>query len=464
MTNNPTAQDQKLVAWHTSAYNLISDESCIVCLTRQDVYLLGQALTQMRWRTRWQVSDGDTLPDINAIASELEYKLTNCIDFCQTIIDCIETTPQLQQLISSTALGSSIDADTGINSTIADSSVLIENVDCDNDNLFGMTTGLIDLYNNIALDIIEQLSASTNTMGRLGDAIEAIPGIGSLPVDDALQFTESFMDDIEQNYQAAYTVALADEYRCDLFCIAQENCELTFTQIFNYFNNRLITSIVFIDFQDIVEYLTNGFFAGEELVHAFHAFVAGVFMLGGDVIGIDSGKLTNMVSALFNDPNADWTILCTNCTWTSTWLNGSGSPVVDAWTITDGSHNVGTDEIDWVFNGSGSAIIVSEYVFTTDTTITEIDMIVRTLMTASSRFQTISIYDDLDVLQEQVSVLVDATPNVQTNTITLNGISTSVSNGWYITLACSATRTSGHPTGQSYMEKLTVTGIGSNPF
>jgi hypothetical protein len=137
---------------------------------------------------------------------------------------------------------------------------------------------------------------------------------------------------------------------------------------------------------------------------------------------------------------------------------------VDAWTITDGSHNVGTDEIDWVFNGSGSAIIVSEYVFTTDATITEIEMIVRTLMTASSRFQTISIYDDLDVLQEQVNVLVDATPNVQTNTITLNGISTAVSNGWYIRVACSATRTTGHPTGQSYMEKLTVTGVGGNPF
>ena len=67
--------------WHTEQYNALSTETCLVCLTNQEVYLLGQALRQMTWETRWIVGDGDTLPDIDAISSSLEVKLMTCNAF-----------------------------------------------------------------------------------------------------------------------------------------------------------------------------------------------------------------------------------------------------------------------------------------------------------------------------------------------------------------------------------------------
>lgn len=68
----------KLVMWHTELYNAMSDDGCFLCLTDKEVYLLLQATRQMEWSSRWRVADGDSLPDIKALASTLEEKLMTC--------------------------------------------------------------------------------------------------------------------------------------------------------------------------------------------------------------------------------------------------------------------------------------------------------------------------------------------------------------------------------------------------
>jgi len=70
--------DDKQVVWHTEQWNAFNDDCCLLFLSRKDVYLLGQALLQMTWETRWIVGEGDELPDIDALSSELNVKLMTC--------------------------------------------------------------------------------------------------------------------------------------------------------------------------------------------------------------------------------------------------------------------------------------------------------------------------------------------------------------------------------------------------
>lgn len=247
----------------------------------------------------------------------------SCMDLCTLILNCIDSTPELQQAIAQYSLGSSIPIDGEVDTIIAGTNVLRDAVGCDDDNLFGMTTGITDLYNNLALDILEQLVASVNTIGQMGDIIEAIPVLGLAPVDDILQFIEAFVDNLLQNYESEYTVALRDDIRCDLFCLARANCNLTFEEIFDYYNSKLIESIELTDVIALILYMNVTTFTGDKIVYAWNAFVAGIFMFAGDVIGIDSAQLITMVSAMFNDPDSDWSTVCDECEWEQLLVSNS---------------------------------------------------------------------------------------------------------------------------------------------
>lgn len=74
------AQNDKLVKWSVSDYDELGDTQCIICLSERERHLLDAALRVMRWPQRWRVDidAGETIPDIDAIASELSTKLMTC--------------------------------------------------------------------------------------------------------------------------------------------------------------------------------------------------------------------------------------------------------------------------------------------------------------------------------------------------------------------------------------------------
>jgi len=146
------------------------------------------------------------------------------------------------------------------------------------------------------------------------------------------------------------------------------------------------------------------------------------------------------------------------------WLNGFGNPLIDGWVADTGTYNGGTEELDWGIVSASSAGIVIRYVFSSETTITKIEFKTRTFMEASSRQSVIQIFDEFDVLQESVLVVIDSTPNNQTTIVTLESISVNVNTGWYLLAVTGATRTAGVPTGTAFMEELMVRGVGDNPF
>jgi len=251
----------------------------------------------------------------NAIADN------SCMDLCTLILDCINTDTDIQQAIANYSIGSNVPLDAPLDTGISGTDVLegAGIVTCNNDNLFGATTGLVDLMNEIAEDLIEVLSNNSSVIGRVGDAIEGIPILGELPVDDILQLVENFVDDLEQLYQANYTVAVRDQYRCDLFCIAQGDCEITFEQIYDYFEGEFGSTVPTTSVEDFILWFATNSPANALIVPAWHLFIAGIMRFGGMVLDIDSGRLITMVSALYNDPDADWNVLC-NCGTTADFV------------------------------------------------------------------------------------------------------------------------------------------------
>lgn len=285
-------------------------------------------------------------------------------DFCALMIDCINNDSDVRDaLFNALQFGVPASGDDGINETIANGNVLA-GVECDNDQLFGAITGLVDLMNNLATDILLRLSSESNTIGIIGDVIEAIPGINNLSFDDALQMVEAFWDHLLEDYDAYYDTALRDTYRCDLFCLAKDTCTITPQDFFDYFTSKLGEAITTISLIDFLQAVLLQDFSGVYIVHAFHVLISGLWLFGASILSIDSATMARMVNALFNDPDSDWDGLC-DCPSEWSW-NDDFANDQNIWNITNlgyGALAVWTSTIgyEWIdgqtASGSYSRII-----------------------------------------------------------------------------------------------------------
>lgn len=270
------------------------------------------------------------------------------VDLCQLILQCIESTPELQQAIGKYSLTSGATGTTPQQDSILDIDFVNGQIDCDNDKLYGMCLQLTDFLNTVSEDILEQFVTAFAVPSRLGDAIEAIPLIGELPLDDILQALEKLAEQINDAYQAGYDTQIREDISCALFCLAKDNCQLSFRDARDYFGGKLIVPINDTDFNTMIEDIVANNWLGEQSIYVMHWLILNVFIFGGEITGIDADRALVTVSTFFNDPNPDWSILCTDCGWlyTNNWVSSE-----DGWIFPD---NGGFDAPvgNWV-NGLG---------------------------------------------------------------------------------------------------------------
>lgn len=239
---------------------------------------------------------------------------------CDAIVECIETTPEIQDLIAQYGIGATPET-IAIESPANLSKLLIDNrAGCDNDIIFGMAGGLVDMLDSVARRILSLFQSAVSPAGRIGDMIEAIPVIGELPVDDIFQFTEAMMNDIAGGYDGAYDSILRNDIACDLFCIASTDCLLSLEDA------RDVYQVLFaqtIDTSNLLNFLLSmigNIYSGQATVYGLHLLILELMIFGARVEFVDVDRLTNTVLAMFNDPDSDWSILCTDCeTWEHTF-------------------------------------------------------------------------------------------------------------------------------------------------
>lgn len=319
--------DKRVVWWYNEVIQYGSDDK-YYRLTEQQAYMLRAVIPQMKWGSRYL--DGEPSLDWREeMAGEVSERLMSPMEFCDLMADCIENNTGVQTAIrnylASQGYGS---GQTPPPTTIIytdDPPVLDggEIVGCGNDNLFGGVTGLVDLMNSIIEDAFEAFELATTAGERLGAILEAIPFTNILALDDALQFADQLLEQIAQNYAGEYTQALRDEYRCDLFCLVKDTCELDFQVFADYFAQKVGFSINPNDaFEAGMQWFITGVFTSEAIVHAPHALLAQVIAYGGQFFSADPAWLFRATTALMNDPDSDWNVLC-DCTDPTCWFIGT---------------------------------------------------------------------------------------------------------------------------------------------
>lgn len=283
------------------------------------------------------------------------------VDLCQLILDCINTTPAIQQAIGQYSLTSAITEITPEQQIILDTDLFDSQAPCNNDQIYGMTLQLTDFLNAVSEDILELFVTAFAAPGRLGDIIEAIPVIGSLPGDDILQILEKLATQINDAYQAGYDTQIREDISCDLFCISQADCVLTLEEARNYFKDKLTVAVTDTDFLSVANDIIANNWLGEQSIYVMHWLILDTIIFGGEMLGIDVNRMVTTISSFYNDPNPDWATLCVNCSWTSVldltvsdygFVFGTGQLGNPAGVWTDGIGIVGSE-----YQGDGDARI-----------------------------------------------------------------------------------------------------------
>lgn len=244
------------------------------------------------------------------------------VDFCQTVLSCIESNTEIQEAIANFSGGSNI-ADTQVENTGNLATGIIDNpVGCNDDIIYGMTTQLVEFADRLCKDLFEQIDASQLSAVNVGYLLKLIPVVETLPLDELFELTDKLVDDLETGYLSASTQLLKTEISCDLFCLAKDNnCQLTLEMVRDYFEEK--SGIVF-TYTDVGQFLIDfidGTFIGNAIYYGMNTLLFQIFAFGGKFLEYLFEDYLRVISSMFNDPNPDWVTDCDPCvsTWTHTF-------------------------------------------------------------------------------------------------------------------------------------------------
>lgn len=251
-----------------------------------------------------------------------EIPLDSCMDLCQLILDCINSTESLQEVIANFADGSNISSTDGENAGNLASELVNNPLGCNDDIIYGMTTQLVEFADRLCKDLFEQIDASQLSATNVGYIFKLIPFVETLPIDEAFELTDKLVDDIETAYLSASTELLKTSIACDLFCIAKDNgCTLTLEQVRDYFEEQ--SGVVF-TYTNVLTFITDflsGTFIGNAAYYAMNTLFFQTLAFGGKFLEYVFADYLKTIQTMYNDPNPDWNIDCATCipTWTHTF-------------------------------------------------------------------------------------------------------------------------------------------------
>lgn len=280
------------------------------------------------------------------------------VPLCAEIIDCItndqDTRDAIAEAIATDAgIRRAIDAIPQIGAPMGTTQLtgpLTDN-DCDLDVLFAQITGLVETLDTNNRDFLEIMALASTPGKRLAQVLAAIPVLETLPIDDIVNYVSKMYDEIVAGYNAAWTDAVKDMYRCDLFCLAKSlpDCALTYDNLFNYFNERngdavSLPAIV----ASTVQYTILGTWSGTVIIDVMMLNQVAIWRAAGNWLGTSLRSLQSVIALSGDDPDPDWILLCTDCP--ENWCRSlTGSDLHD---LFEGSGGLGAQAL-WSGTGWG---------------------------------------------------------------------------------------------------------------
>jgi hypothetical protein len=380
----------KLLAWDADFYNSLSDDVCLICLSEKQRYLLGQAVEQTNWLTRWS---GDTSNlDLDAINGELQYRLADMstcndvgsiltiINNMQTLIDTLNY--QVAQIYNenTTVNAGGVSPDTtvgdynppGLNTPFTGTETFTCGTDAERDAAYGAARNLVDfiLVNNS--DFLEQVEQNFgNVAENAENLISAVPLLGSLPFDEMVQWSAWCIENLRDEYQAELTESLKQALYCDIYClVVANNCKLSYADLFNYFISKLPTGVnIFVrSIASAIDFALTGNLVGVDYIYWLCMWQLEVVALGQAWFGTEGFRPYEFAFAAgANSPDNDWSIYCLDCPayfrhYAWDFADGAG-----IWTVVAGS--LGATGIEGPEAHDGIRAVVLEYVFPSIVTI-----------------------------------------------------------------------------------------------
>lgn len=277
-----------------------------------------------------------------------------CMTFCERMIECLTSDEDVQAALA-TLIASNPTVQDAIAAAIADSDTIRRaleiapglgapmgpaqlnapiNTDsgCDLDVVFAEITGIVDQLDTNNRDFLEIMAVASTPGKRLAQVIAAIPALETLPVDDIVAYVAKLYDEIVANYNAAWTTAVRDEYRCDLFCLARDkpDCQLDYDDLFEYFNQRLGNAVSIGNLVgSVVQYTILGTWSGTVVIDIMMLNQIAIWRAAGNWLGLNLRSLQAVTQLSGNIPDSDWMTLC-DCVeapvWSLTSEPASGFP------------------------------------------------------------------------------------------------------------------------------------------
>jgi hypothetical protein len=276
------------------------------------------------------------------------------VTICEQIIACIEGDADVRA-----ALRDFITSDEAISNyftTIVDgmtsdqiASNIVDN-GCENSDVAGAVIQIVDTLDAYNVDALEIIEVGTNDEERMASLLSGIPVFGILPVDEAFDLLQDFLEDFAENYNAAITPEWKNEVSEDLYCIAlaQSDCKLTYALLFEYFQERATSGLTLASgLYDLVNFIRTGDFDTDELVASgMYAVLLASLRVGREYFGIDAVSLG--VIARDASPSSAWEDW-DECTAPDEWIdnNFSGGDQHDWDSIISG----GVDFAIWIGTG-----------------------------------------------------------------------------------------------------------------
>lgn len=276
------------------------------------------------------------------------------MDICQLIANCLSDPDSPAYAVLQGAIGEFIqdNTDTPVlgqevpatpNYYDQDPPLIDLSASCDIDQLFGAITAIITEFNVAVTDLLQIIEGNSNTAELAEKVAKKIPFLGEY-VGSIPEWVDWMIEVFAENYNGAYTTAVFNKMRCDLFCMSKESCTLSFQQFADYFAG-LVGSSITGDMFSILDDIMSTAWVGENIVYAMHYLVCTAVSYSQNFMGIDGAFLSRIIQIAYGYPDDDWSILCTECAWchldttftdASKWNSDGGADNQSGWgTVTN---------------------------------------------------------------------------------------------------------------------------------
>jgi hypothetical protein len=268
-----------------------------------------------------------------------------CMDFCQRVADCLTNNANTRNALAGAIrdLFPEIDKPTPVNPVNPTLPILPPPVSgCDLDKLWGQVVSIITRMNTNNKDFLEAYS-SDNFLKLVSEAIQLIPAVDALAIDDWLRLNQEIAQYGLTSYLAYETDEVLLDLQCLLFCLSRDNCSINIQGLADVFNQSFNTVIDLSSLGSALQFfidVVTGDFTDRKIFEALWCI-----QLIGVVYGLPFFQTTQtdvlLYAALGNDtPSNDWELLCecVDMPLFSGNIPADGTPVT--LTIPDGNYTL----------------------------------------------------------------------------------------------------------------------------